>query len=457
MDENIVVTFQDFSTPDKQAYCNFLVGGTKNYTIDVSAGAQYAWKTDPESTFFFNDETVIQILSEFAEKDKENTTNTLTAGNQSETDCPQSKSIISQGIFYQLSFVPHQECKEEKETIESFGTFLLLAELAQKPTRLRCSTEKLYIRAVETEKQAGKNVHLLEQKLERVLEAYESTKELADKLCKEQKILCKKIEELEKKGSKNQIELQALKVAVFGSGFGRQSSFIKKICGFRPFCGRIVIEHDYNQEEGKIPYSLIFDRPGDYLKSPDNCFNLHFTWGHLYSFLSSHPRMADYKYLLSKVEPSGFVQMDVPLRSFKLTKEQEDLWNEYHKPFHTFNMGIYCGLKYILTEFRIQKNRMTEVLGERHWFISNITKYVQICMLFRDLLHEFQFRGKIIVPSLLQRPDEITLMDHPTDPNYVNTFCSEKLLLEPESFVNSRMFYHDVLGYYTTPLYDLNE
>lgn len=444
MDENIVVTFQDFSTPGKQAYCNFLVGGRKNYTIDVSAGAQYAWKTDPESTFFFDDETVIQILKEYSERNDQ-----------------VDNKFVSAGVVYQLSIVApvkteSGESSKKKGTFEDTLTFMLTAELDHKSVRVKYHSEKLFISAVETEKQGDVSVQLLKQKLERVLEAYENTMELADKLCKDQKILCKKIEELEKKESRNQIELQALKVAVFGSGFDKQRIFIEKICEFRSFGGRIVLEHDYNQEEGKIPFSLIFDRPGNYLKSSEGCFNLHFTWGHLYSFLSSHPRMADYKYLLSKHE-AGFVQMDVPLRSFKLTKEQEDLWNEYHKPFHTFYVCINCGLQYTLTEFRIQKNRMIEVFGESHWFIKNITKFVQICLLFRDLLHEFQFRGKIIVPSLLQRPDEITLMDHPTDPNYVNTFCSEKLLLEPESFVNSRMFYHDVLGYYTTPLYDLNE
>jgi hypothetical protein len=99
---------------------------------------------------------------------------------------------------------------------------------------------------------------------------------------------------------------------------------------------------------------------------------------------------------------------------------------------------------------------MSLVLGKEHSVLKDMENITQIGFLLRDLLFEFQFRGKIIVPIISRDPTDITYIDHPTDPNYVNTFCSEQFFLNPESFSNSRMFYHDYMGFYTTPLYPIN-
>lgn len=239
--EIIIVTISRETQEKDQVFCDFIVGGDRQYSIDISKGAQYSWKIDPQSVFFFDDETVIQVLSDFAE-------------NHKEKQC--TNKIISDSVSYQLSFIPtidvecYETCKE-KNTFENIGTFLLQAEMVHKSGRVRQASEKLYLIAAETERYGVSGMQLFKIKLQRVLDAYQNTKKLADELCAEQKILCKKIQELEEKDARNQLELQTLKVAVFGMGFSKTTKYcIEKLFNSGNVCAdQIIYRHNENIKE----------------------------------------------------------------------------------------------------------------------------------------------------------------------------------------------------------------
>lgn len=445
--ETIIVTISRDTQEKDQVFCDFIVGGDRQYSIDISKGAQYSWKIDPQSVFFFDDETVIQVLSDFAE-------------NHKEKQC--ANKIISDSVAYQLSFIPtidvecYETCKENN-TFENIGTFLLQAEMVHKSGRMRQASEKLYLIATETERYGVSGMQLFKIKLQRVLDAYQNTKKLADELCAEQKILCKKVQELEEKDARNQLELQTLKVAVFGMGFFKTTKYcIQKAIKINGYCSRVIFVH--NEHINEHPVVIFFNNPSnDYIKDSNNN-NTRFKWGEAYSFLLSHPRMLLYKYLLSNND-HDHVKMSVPVCSLKLTKEQHDFWMKLDCPFNDFTsfFNNYYSINHIHTDYNKSKNNVSLVLGREHSVLKDMENITQIGFLLRDLLFEFQFRGKIIVPIISRdHPLDITYIDHPTDPNYVNTFCSEQFFLNPESFSNSRMFYHDYMGFYTTPLYPIN-
>jgi hypothetical protein len=442
--ETIIFTISRDTQEKDQVFCDFIVGGDRQYSIDISKGAQYSWKIDPQSVFFFDDETVIQVLSDFAE-------------NHKEKQC--ANKIISDSVAYQLSFIPtidvecYETCKE-KNTFENIGTFLLQAEMVHKSGRVRQPSEKLYLIATETERYGVSGMQLFKIKLQRVLDAYQNTKKLADELCAEQKILCKKIQELEEKDARNQLELQTLKVAVFGMGFSKTTKYCieKSFISGNIIGGQAIYRHNENINEN---CAIIFFRghSNDYIIYVNNN-KTRFKWGELYSFLLSHPRMMLYKHLLSNND-HDHMKISVPVSSLKLTKEQEEFWIKLGYPSFTIsNNSSY--INYLHTEYNKSKSNMSLVLGKEHSFLKDMENIAQIGFLLRDLLFEFQFRGKIIVPIISRDPSDITYIDHPTDPNYVNTFCSEQFFLNPESFSNSRMFYHDYMGFYTTPLYPIN-